>query len=201
MMVTLDPNRANACPISTPTAPPPRTASEPGSSRGSTAWRLVQNFTASSPARGLRRPPLPPAIASPATPPPRHTTSNSCGNLITSHRARAAQRFQQRRGRERTEVAVVFEDGGALCGARQGRCESLGEAAAQRDTRLVGPWPPGRMVEGKRVDGDHRHPPHDPLATKELGDIRARGPREDGVGRVVLGDLRLHLEKADAVSG
>jgi len=35
------------------------------------------------------------AQASPATPPPRHTTSNSCGNLLTSISARAPQRLQQ----------------------------------------------------------------------------------------------------------
>src|SRR5712664_1998537 len=316
--VTAEPRRAKACPSSTPMAPPPRMASEAGSSLGIAAWRLVQNSTVSRPGMGgiaavlplaittARRamswspltstvrksvsvpsprkslapvasiaaagrlssrlraihstrvetlgkstlhstrdaastrarpasvsvsperssvfegtqpqyghsPPTssrsttasvrplpcsPPAIASPATPPPRHTTSNSCGNLMSSHRARAAQRFQQRSGRERTHVAVVFEDGGAFRGAREGCCESLGEAAAQRDPRLVRPRPPGRLVEGKRVDGDHRHSPHEPLATKELGDIRACGPREDGVGCVVLRDLCLHLEKADAV--
>src|SRR5207245_4979835 len=38
------------------------------------------------------------------------------------------------------------------------------------------------------------------LAPKEIGDVLARGTREYGFGRVVLGDPRLHLEQADAVS-
>src|SRR5260370_26269785 len=142
----------------------------------------------------------PPAIASPATPAPRDTTSNSCGSLITSHRGRAAQRFQQRCGRKCADVPVAFEDGGAFGGARDRGRERLGEAAAQRDPRLVRPRPARRMFQGQRVDIDDRHTAYQPLASKELGDIRARGPREDDVRSVVLRDLRLHLEQADAVS-
>jgi len=43
--VTVEPRRAKACPSSTPIAPPPRIASEAGSSLGIAAWRLVQNST------------------------------------------------------------------------------------------------------------------------------------------------------------
>ena len=50
--VTLEPRRAKACPSSTPMAPPPRIASEAGSSLGIAAWRLVQNSTVSRPGMG-----------------------------------------------------------------------------------------------------------------------------------------------------
>src|SRR5258708_13111097 len=52
----------------------------------------------------------PPAIASPATPPPRHTTSNSCGNLLTSIRGRVSQRLQKQRRGESTNVALALVD-------------------------------------------------------------------------------------------
>ena len=50
--VTLEPRRAKACPSSTPMAPPPRIASDAGSSLGIAAWRLVQNSTVSRPGMG-----------------------------------------------------------------------------------------------------------------------------------------------------
>ena len=50
--VTLEPRRAKACPSSMPIEPPPRIASDTGSSFGIAAWRLVQNSTLSSPGMG-----------------------------------------------------------------------------------------------------------------------------------------------------
>src|SRR5690242_4916650 len=81
-------------------------------------------------------PSRPPAIASPATPPPRHTTSNSCGKLTSTLGAAAAQLFQ----------------------------------------------------------------PRDPSAAEKLDDVIARGPGKNPLRRVVLRDLRLHLQDADAVA-
>src|ERR1700693_6455353 len=74
----------------------------------------------------------PPAIASPPTPPPRHTTSNSCGTVPTSTFARAAQRLQQRRGGERSHVTLAVENRGVLGRARQRSGERLGERACHR---------------------------------------------------------------------
>ena len=50
--VTFEPRRAKAWPSSMPMAPPPRIASEAGSSRGRAAWRLVQYSTFSRPGIG-----------------------------------------------------------------------------------------------------------------------------------------------------
>src|SRR5438132_556251 len=75
-------------------------------------------------------------MASPATPPPRHTTSNSYGNLVSSFRARAAQCLE----------------------------------------------------------------PRDAAAAQELDHVLALRLGEYPLRRVVLGDLRLHLEHADPIA-
>src|SRR2546427_12647838 len=56
------------------------------------------------------------------------------------------------------------------------------------------------MIERARVDLHHRHPTHKSLATEELRDVIAGGFCKDRLRRVVLGDLRLHLEEADAIA-
>src|SRR5438067_1181875 len=139
----------------------------------------------------------PPAIASPATPPPRQTTSNSCGNAFSSFGARAPQRLQKRRGGEGTHVAVAVEDPRTLRGACQRGGEGFGQHAPERDVRLA--VARGAPLERGRVDAHDRHPAHQALAAEELGHVLAGGPGEDRLRRVVLRDLGLHLEQADPI--
>src|SRR5579872_3201846 len=132
----------------------------------------------------------PPAIASPATPPPRHMTSNSCGNLLTSFGSGGTpQRLEQRRGRERAGVAFAVEDRRSLGGTGQGGGESFGQGAARVDAWLTRRWAALGVFEGPQVDLDDRHPAHQAFAAQELGDVLARRLGENSLRRVVLGDL------------
>ncbi len=123
---TRDAERARARPASSSTSPersrvfdgtqPQYGHSPPTSSRSTTATDR----------------PLPsslPTSASPATPPPRHRTSNSCGNLLTSIAALAAQGFEERRRRERAHVTVPLVDGCTLGRARERCRECFGQSA------------------------------------------------------------------------
>ena len=56
------------------------------------------------------------------------------------------------------------------------------------------------MLQRLHIDLLHRHPADQTLATEEFGNVFAGRMREDRLGRVVLGDLCLHLQKADAVA-
>ena len=77
MMCTLQPRRAKACPSSMPMAPPPRIASDTGSSVGIAAWRLVQKSTESRPGMGGIAVVLPLAITT-----ARRATSSSLPTVI-----------------------------------------------------------------------------------------------------------------------
>src|SRR5450759_1053081 len=142
----------------------------------------------------------PPAIASPATPPPRQTTSNSCGNLLPSINACPSQRFQQRSRRESPHVALAVVNGRMLRGAGERGGEGLAQRARERHPWLVLARLQLAPLERLRIDLDDRHPAHQPFAAEELRDVLARRPGEDPLRSVVLRDLRLHLEQADPIS-